>query len=694
MYNSIQEMMALSAAGVRPPERLTVAQSCELIRRINNPGSYVGPWDNSIAPYLIEPMECLTSTDYTGMIFVGPARCGKSDLFFNWLGHTARYDPADMMVVNMTQGTARDWSQGDLTKCFRHSPEIGKLVSPGRQNVNTHSIRFLSGMRLLVKWPTITELSGKTSPRNWLFDYDRMPESIDNEGSPFDLTSKRAQTYGKFGMTVAEASPGWEIENPKWLPGSPHEAPPTRGILSLYNRGDRRRYYWKCFHCNHPFEPDFDLIVYPDTRDMVEAAEAARMACPTCGGEIYHDGHNGEPSKQEMNQTSSGNAKWVKDGMFWLPDGSVTGTPYRSDIASFWLKGTCAAFMTWREMVLKYLKANSEYERTGSQESLKVTVNVDQGKPYNPRHGDSERLPETLKQRARDLGERVIPADVRYATAQIDVQSNNFDVAVHGFDSNGDMFTIDRFKIRKSERRDDDNERFMVKPGSYLEDWDLLIEGVILKSYPLSDGSGRHMRIKMVACDSGGKEGVTANAYKFWRRLRDHPDYNGLHHRFMLIKGASSNSAPRVQIRYPDGELRDKSASARGEIPVLFINTNLIKDTFHQMLERSTSGGGSVQFPNWLPDEYFTELCVETRTPKGWVNAKSQRNESWDLGCYALALNLTRGIRYDQIKWENPPSWAEQWDDNDFVFMPDGSNIPIGNKKIDYDLSSLGALLA
>ncbi len=695
MYSFVEEIAALSAAGVRPPERLTVAQSAEQYRFLNNPGSYVGNWDNTIAPYLIEPMEVLTSTEFTAMVFVGPARCGKSDLFFNWLAHTAKCDPADMMIVNMTQSTARDWSQGDLRKFFRDSKEIGKLKTPGRQNDNTHSVRFLSGMRLLVKWPVASELSGKTVPRNWLLDYDRMPLSIENQGSAFAMTKKRAQTFRKFGMTVAESSPGFEVENSRWMATSLHEAPPTKGILTLYNSGDRRRYYWKCPQCKHAFEPDFDLIMTPDTKDNMEAAEASYMACPHCGGQIFHDGSNGLPSKHEMNQTTLGNAKWVKDGMLWLPNGKVEGTPFRSDMASFWLKGPCAAFIDWRELVLKYRTALDEYERTGSQESLKTTVNVDQGKPYNPRHGDTERLPEILKGRSRDLGERVIPEGVRYATAQIDVQKSNFDVAVHGFDRHGDVYVIDRFKIRKSERLDEDGERWPVKPGSYLEDWDLLIEQVFLKTYPLADGSGRHMRIKKSCSDSAGREGVTTNAYNFWRRLRDSEEYDNLHRGFQLIKGASSNAAPRVQISYPDSDRKGRHAGALGDIPVMFINTNLMKDTLHQMLERTTPGGGMVHFPKWLPDDYYAELCVEVRTSKGWVNLKNQKNESWDLMNYSLALNLHRSIHSEHINWDNPPKWAEEWDDNDLVFMPQDGKIPFANKRDDeYDLSKIGEQLA
>lgn len=695
-FDSIEAMIAAAAAGVRPPERINVAEAAEKYRFLNNPGSYVGYWDNKVAPYLVEPMECLTSYEYTGMIFVGPARTGKSDMFFNWLAYTAKADPADMMVVNMTINTARDWAQGDLRKFLRHSKEIGKLVAPGRANQNTQATRFLSGMRLLVKWPTITELSGKTVPRNWIFDYDRMEDSIDGEGSAFDLTAKRAQTFRRYGMTVAESSPGREVENPKWMPRTPHEAPPTKGILALYNRGDRRRWFWKCPHCRTPFEPTFSLLSWPDTNDMIEAAEACWMACPHCGGVIYHDARDGVPGKYELNQLD--NARWVKDGMIWTREGTLEGKPFRSDIASFWMQGPAAVFTDWRDLVLKYLKAEDEFERTGSQEALKTTINVDQGLPYTYRGLEVERLPETLKARAKDLGERRVPEGVRFLVACVDVQKNRFEVQVMGFGVGGDMWVIDRFQIRKSKRLDDDGERWPVNPGAYPEDWDLLIDEVLLKSYELDDGSGRRMRIKMTACDSGGRAGVTTNAYNFYRRLRDHDGTEfeaGLHSRFVLVKGASTKTAPRVQIGYPDSERKDRHAGARGDVPVMFINGNLVKDTLNQMLDRTEPGGGMVTFPNWLPDDFFSEMCVEVKTSKGWENLRKLRNESWDLCAYALALSLHRHIRIERIDWENPPGWAEEHDLNDLVFAPlTGENRFAPKVKPAYDLAKLAEHLA
>ena len=699
-FKTLQQMIASCASAVRSPERLTVAEAAEKYRRINNPGSYVGPWDNDFAPYLVEPMETLTSLDYTGMIFAGPARTGKSDMFFNWLTHTAKTDPADMMVVHMTQTVARDWSQKDLRRAFRHSPHLGERVMPGRNNTSTHDIRFKSGMHLLVKWPTVSELSGKTSQRNWAADYDRMPPDIEGEGPAYYLLKARATTFGRYGMTVAESSPGFDITDPKWSPPPfSHMAPPCGGILDLFNGGDRRRWYWRCPQCAEAFEPDFKRLSYPDTTDPIEAGELAVMVCPHCGGFITHDGDekNGLPGKYEMNQ----GGRWVKEGMTWLPDGRTEGTPLRTDIASFWLKGPAAAFADWKKLVVDYKMAMDTYERTGDEGPLRVTVNTGQGLPYSPKILSAGRNPEDVKSLVQDIGEKTIPRGVRFLVASVDVQATRFEVQVHGFARSGKVVVIDRFKITKSERLDEDGERHRLRPDAFLEDWDVLVPQVIMKSYPLGDNSGRRMSIKMTGCDSGGKEGVTANAYDFYRRLRNSDGEEipaNLHRRFQLVKGEPKKDAPRVRLSYPDSERKDRHAGARGEIPVLMLNGNLLKDQVDLFLggklEDGTIVGGRIVFPSWLPDWFFAEMVAETKTEKGWENLARARNEAMDLLCYALAIALYRPILWERLNWDDPEGWYDEWEHNDLVFEEGGKSLTDSHDDSeDEDMEELGRML-
>lgn len=692
-----EDLVIEAAASARPPERLSVSDAATKFRYINNPGAYVGPWQNDTTPYLVEPMNVLQSLDFTGMVFAGPAQCGKTDMALNWISYGVTCDPADMMIVQTSNITARDFSMRRIDRLHRHSPKIGREVAAG-QGDNTFDKSYKSGMLLTLSWPSINELSGKPIPRLWLTDYDRMPEDVDGEGNAFDLARKRATTFKRFGMCAAESSPGFVVDNPRWTRRTPHEAPPTRGILALYNRGDRRRWYWTCQKCFGSFEPSFELLRYPDSEDKNEAAENVVLHCPHCDAGYRHDPYGDMPGKHQMNRLG----QWVRDGQR-LVNGELHGTPVRSDIASFWLKGVAAAFSDWRTLVFNYLNAEEEYNNTQSEEALKTTVNTDQGEAYVPKQVQSLRTAEAIKDRARDYGVRVVPKGVRFLIACVDIQKNRFEVQVHGIHENRDTYVIDRFAIKKSNRLDEDGERRYVNPGAHGEDWKLLVSEVMQKTYPLADGSGREMAIKLTLSDSGGSEGVTSNAYDFYRWLKtgpgpeddeaDHALWNPtLVGRFMLLKGASTMTAPRVAVTFPDSQRKDRMAGARGEVPVLIINTHQLKDTVNNRLDRKEPGGRYC-FPNWLDANFYVELTVETRSAaKGWENKKNYRNESWDLLTYAEAATLHPSIRLDRIRFDDPPAWAEDWDANDLVFTPNVEAAPFEAKKESSGLDALKAL--
>lgn len=673
-FATLEEMVSASFDAMRPIERLSVTEAAEKYHIIRQPGSHNGPWSRAKTPYLVEPQDVLTSLDHVAMIFAGPARTGKSLMLTNWLAHSAICDPADTMVVHMAQHTAREWVKSDLEKSFRNSPALRALLSPARSDDNIFDKRFLSGMRQTTTWPTANNLSGKTIPRQWLMDYDRMDDDVDGEGDPFSMTAKRGGTFGRFKMTAAESSPGREVTDPKWQRSSPHEAPPCTGILGLYNMGDRRRWYWACPQCDEAFEPDFPLLKWVDHPDPMDAADTVYMVCPHCGGVMEPD------EKDALNSRG----RWVRDGMMWLPSQDLMVTrpgcvPVRSDIASFWLKGPAAGFQEWRGLVLNWLRAEKAYRETGDEQKLRVTTNTDQGLPYISRARLSAREPDRLQELSEDWGstqdDPTVPEGVRFLIATVDVQARSFVVQVHGFAVGGDVVIVDSYRILLSERVDADGNFLPIEPPVFREDWDLLIPKVILRSYPLADDSGRRMPVKLVGCDSGGREGSTANAYSFWRRLKLDPAK--LHRRFALVKGNSTPKAPRAYTSWPDSSKRGVKAVAKGEVPVVLLGSNLLKDQLSSMLDRRSSDGaaqgGMLRFPSWMPGWFYSQMTNEVKNEKGvWENPARRRNETWDLAYMALGIAV-RGsedavpfptIQFEKIQWDNPPIWASHWDAN------------------------------
>jgi phage terminase large subunit GpA-like protein len=712
-YEDLGDLFAKVCEGaLQPPRRMTVsewAQDREIGRYINQPGAYVGPWENETVPYMVEPADTLTASEFAGEIFVGPAQCAKTDaLIVNFIGYSAVVEGMDMLVIPPTHAAARDFSIRRVDRLNRHSKAVGKALLNTKDSDNRTDKQYANGMMLSLAHPSVSELAGRPIGRVCLTDYDRMDDDIDGEGAPFDLASKRTTTFGSFAMTLAESSPSRDVVDPKYITQG-HEAPPTTGILALYNRGDRRRWYWPCPDCGSYFEGRWEHMTWESLGSNMDSAATARLQCPLCSFAIKPE------QRHEIQQWGV----WLKEGQAISPDGRIYGEGRRSNIASFWLNGVAAGLTTWQKLVKTYLDAEDEHQSNGSEEALRKFFNTDLGQPYIPKREleDRERTPEMLMERAYALpyeedGDQedvsvlrltnnnspkyirpLIPNDVRAIIALVDVQQNMFIVQIIGIAPGKpyDLVVIDRFQLRNSKRADEHSGGFeWVKPGSYEDDWDLIEEEVIRRSYFLADGSGRKMTVKMTFCDSGGKAGVTTNAYAFVRTLRK----RGLGARFHLVKGDALPSAPRARITYPDNSRRGggAKAGAQGDVPVLLLNPNLLKDTLDNRLETVIPGAGMIHFPDWLPDWFFAELTAETRTPKGWVNANKRRNEAWDLLYYAIGACVSGLLNIEKVDWENPPLWLTPQEGNPLVIAAERTEAFETSTRIDF--ASLGRALA
>ncbi|MCH6240685.1 phage terminase large subunit family protein (plasmid) [Escherichia coli] len=461
-FSSARNLGRDISAGFSPPRRMPISEAVKKFMRVPKGAGNSVPWDPELTPYIIEPMNCLASREYDAVIFVGPARTGKTiGLIDGWIVYTIVCDPSDMLVVQMTEDKAREHSKKRLDRTFRSSAAVKKRMSPRRNDNNVHDKTFRDGSFLKIGWPSVNIMSSSDYRFVALTDYDRFPENIDSEGDGFSLASKRTTTFMSAGMTLVESSPGRDICDSKWRRKSPHEAPPTTGILSLYNRGDRRRWYWPCPHCGEYFQPAMDAMTgYRNEPDPFKASEAAYLLCPHCSGIITAE------KKRELNSAGV----WLREGQVIDRNGNVSGEPRRSRIASFWMEGPAAAYQTWAQLVYKLLTAEQEYEATGSEETLRAVINTDWGLPYLPRASMEQRKSELLEQRAEPVPSRSVPDGVNFLVATVDVQAGRhrrFVVQVTGYGSRGERWIIDRYNITQSLRSDCDGESQRIDPASY-----------------------------------------------------------------------------------------------------------------------------------------------------------------------------------------------------------------------------------
>lgn len=613
-----------------------------------------------VPPYLKRPLDLVSGRSHQGIVVVAPAQCLKTFTMVECvIAENIKNIHADMLVVQTRQDIARDFSMSRLARLLRWSHGLQELLVGD----NVFDKQFKHGETVYLGWPAVSHFSGKTLQFVVMTDYDRFNPNIDGEGTAWQLAFNRIKAFLSRGKCIAESSPkGYSTDPKKALPSS-HHYPPALGITSLYHQGTMEQWYWPCPECGEYFQNratfDEDYVYIPNCGDDLKAAaEQSRLICPNCGGLVDIHTH-----KTEMNNQG----KWVGLGQTIDKNGVVHGELINSDMATFGLGGFAAQLQAPKTLVLKYLQALKEYEESGDDTELMTVYNTQLGTVLRGVKMNAGDLKDILKERAEqsDLGKMVVPSWVRFLTARIDVQAGaigkkRFVVQVHGHGEKEEV-VIDRFNIRKtSTRLNDEGEELPIEPGSYLEDWDEIETQVIDKLYPLATGKG-FMPIKLVACDSGGEDGVSNNAYEFYRALKR----RGKQRKLLLVKGGSSKNADIFKISYPDNSKNKKrKASAWGDVPLALLNTDKCKDIVFNNLSRTERGRGYVHFPAWLGEWFYEELTYEERDFKGhWEKPGKGNNEAFDLFAYGEAI-LRHLNAHKLAFWERVPNWAAPQDEN------------------------------
>lgn len=661
-----------------PPQATSVSDAAAKFLIVKQPGMAGGPWSAAETPYMVEPMDMLSSRQHEAVCFAGPARVGKTlSLLLGWMAHAVVCDPGDFLFLSMTQDKAREFSKTDLARAIDHSPAIRAMLSNASADRNTHDIMFRHGMWVRVAWPTVSNVSGSTYRYVAITDLDRIPnaENVDGEGPLFSLALKRTTTFLSRGMALVESSPGIELEDPEWRAATSHEAPPVTGVLGIYNRSDRRRWYWRCPDCRDHFEaaPGLGLFNLPDDRELSDVVRTSdlramarhygrRIICPHCAVEI--------PYAEKIKLNAGG--LWVPDNCVVTPEGKVVGPEPSAKIAGYWLGGVAAAYQSWESLILRYLQGLQDYALTGSEETLKATTNTDQAMPYMSRHlVEASKRAKPLEDRAGNEATRyVVPPQTRCVVGAVDVQggsTSRFVVQIHAVGPHMEQWLVDRFEIKHSNREGMGQDKAPIDPATYAEDWDILTEKLLRSTWRTHD-SEREIKMRLLVVDTGGEDGATANAYSWFRKVRQQE----MADRVMLYKGANTPKAPIIKLsRVGKRGTRDK-----GDIPLYLCNPNLLSDSVDSGLRRATPGPGYLHFPKprhptlnpdgWLPQAFFDELKAEQRGKNGVWQQIRKRNETFDL-CRMIRAGLLR-LGLDKIRdWNKVPAWLAPLELNSMV---------------------------
>lgn len=640
-----------------PKERENVSNYAAKNRKLDNRGGgHQGDWDNKIAPYLVKPMNALTDPRYLTVCLVKPGQCGGTSIAENWLQHTVERDPADMLWFMQTDQALQPYVKKRIDGMIDLHPKMKARIGKRPIDNSIHFKKFV-GMSAEFLSATPANLINKSAPRLVMDEVDSYDAGIGDVKANADI---RRQTYKR-------RSKLFVLSHPDRARGMNPKRDWTDGITAIYSDSDQQIWYWRCPICSgysspFPLAARYMFIDYPPDGTLDEVEKNARLICP-CNGCIV-----GDEFRHAMNQTGL----YVGLGQEISEAGKVTGELVRRDTAGFWIVGAMSPFIIGGigGLARARVKAEREMEITGEDMTVKTVMTRQWGIPHNPKAAVGELDANVLADRSdKTLKLGRVPPGVRFLVIVADVQGSHFEFLVRGFGVKGESWVIDKGKV-------------LAETTTSGDDWDALIER-LQKSYPLDDGTGRHMLVRASGYDSQGAPGVTQQAYSAWtraRKARKAKFYGKIGGReawsLIPLRGLSGINAQRLAVNYPDTNRQANLKAGSGNVPVAMFNPNSFKDDVSGMLQCAEEGPLYVHFPAELkskepPHYWFEQLTAEQRLPNGrWEKIHNNlRNETWDLFVMSNVVAHLHGL--SRIDWTKPPAWADSWEKNPLVVAPD-----------------------
>ena len=635
-FSDPAQILRDTSAALAPQEIITPVEAAELALVDHKTGM---PWQSSKTPYMRDPLNAVASRQYRELVVMGPSRSGKTfALACGTIAYILTVAPGETAVVQMNMSEADDWAKVELEGTLTDSPKLAALRLTGVGD-DTDKLKRFPGMSLRVLWPSKAKLSGKTVRTIIIIDGDNGTGDLRVEDA-FALARMRTGTYLSAGMTIAEGNCAQNYDDPNWRGRTSHEAPPASGMCALYNGGTKHMRYWPCPHCSEYFLvlPGLSLFALPDLEELLTliadgdlmtlAERFSRIICPHCGCEIEQEERTGMEAR----------AHWVADGQTITSDGVIHGAIPRNTRTSYWAAGVMAVFNSWEGMIHRYFKALRSYLASNDDGPVRQVLNTEFCYPHIPFAIVRQSKKHAFIGRRETWEVETVPDGVRFLIATVDIQTDRFEVKVTGYGIGLESWIVDRFTIRHTFA----GGKITVQPHVNLSDWKRLEGRVALHRYRCAD-SDLTLPIRLTCVDSGGRAGATAKAYEWWLSL---------------------DPTLRAKVRLLKGDTRVtevvKQSIVDKNVPLLLVNTDILKDDIDGNLKITEDGPGKMHFPDWLDSKYFVELtAAEVRTAKGWRPVKaSQRNEALDLTVYARAGCVFLGAHKPAF-WANPPSWAK-----------------------------------
>ena len=574
-------------AGLKPPPPITITEWADEYRRLSPEASAEpGRWKTSKAPYQKEIMDAIGEVGVEKVVVMSAAQIGKSDAcILNPLGYYMHYDPSPIMILQPTIQMAEAFSKDRISPMLRDTPILqDKVDDKSRTSGNTILQKIFPGGHVTMVGANSPSSLASRPIRILLADeIDRYPVTAGTEGDPLLLATKRLTTF-------------W---NKKIVCVSTPTIKDLSRIEVEYEHSTQGEWNVPCPHCGE-FNPLEWAYIKFDKEDLSEIEYTCR--------------HCGAIASEYAWKSNFDKGKFI----FKYPRRAVKG---------FHLNALASLFVSWADIVEKFLVANEE-KKKGNIELLKAWTNTEMGQTWEE---EGEQIDQDeLMNRLEEYGCEV-PEEVIVLTAGVDVQDDRFEVEVVGWGEEKESWGIYYKKIYGD-----------LKTETVWND----LDDFLGRTFETKDG--RKLKIYSTCIDSGGH--FTQEVYKFTKKR--------ISRRIWAIKGRGGSQTPYYS---------KPSTSNAYKTPLFTLGVDTGKALLYQRLAVEEPGPNYCHFPEeegrGYTEEYFKGLTSEKlvmtykkgRAQHIWKVKKGiKRNEPLDIRNYATAaLEITSPILKKDIP-ENP----------------------------------------
>lgn len=573
--------------GWRPDPHLTVSQWAANHRILGGrTGQGETPWLNEETPYLVEIMDALGARHPARkVVFEKGAQIGGTEAGLNWLGYIMHHAPAPTLMMRPGEQEARGFSRQRIEPLISLCPALREVVRDSRSPDGGNSLlvkEFTGGIFFLIGANSAAR--AKSMPIRYLLvdEVDECHGDIGEQGDAIGLAEKRLS--------------GPHFSRRKiYLNGTPTVKGQSR-IDQEYLSTDQRRYFVPCVHCGH-----FDWIRRENLRCDDNNPRTTTLHCVVCGGSM----------EERFKPQLLARGRWI-----------ATATGSSPDTIGFHLSSLYSplGWLSWAAVLEEWFLAQRDLSK------LRIAINQTLGEPWEDRSAgvDPEKVLDALVAPGRrERYAADVPHGVGVLVASVDVHGDRLECTVKGYGASEESWLIAFHQFHGSPSQD--------------QVW-LELDAFLRQEF--EHESGRKVTIACTAIDSGGHH--SEEVYKFCSQR--------LGRRVFAVRGGKELSKPVVGRPTTNNRYRAKlftlCTDTAKEIIFARLCIGVSQADSATAGDISRGGPGYMHFPEWIDDEYLTQLAASEKPLYRWKRGRGtarsweplrERNEGLDLEVYCLA---------------------------------------------------------